>query len=257
MPAQPAGRRVERDDGVGVEVRALAIATIEVRRGGADRKEDQPSLDVDRHDGPDVDAGAIAPRPRLPRVVPGLSLARHGVEPPHELSRAHVPRADVAARTARHAFGHERAGDHEIAEDRRRRRHAVRARHVGHAGAEVHRPALAERRHGTSGARVERDEPAVDRAVDDASVARAVGRSPLPVRDAAVRRAGTRPLAPSVRVERPALSPRLGVERDDALDAPWRDRARRRPPAGVVWNAGGRRTARVLALSLRVSSSPV
>src|SRR5215213_6386106 len=56
--------------------------------------------------------------------------------------------------------------------------------------------------------------PTVDRAVQDASIARPAA---LPVGDPAVWRARAQPLAAGIWIVRPPLTPRLGIERDDAL----------------------------------------
>ena len=108
-----------------------------------------------------------------------------------------------------------RARDHEVAVDRGRRGDLeLRFRPgLGHSGAQVHQAMLAELVAETAGLRVEGDEPAVRRAVEDAAKGAIRG---LPVGDAAV---GTAPRAragpPRRHVEPPPLAAAVSVERDD------------------------------------------
>ena len=154
---------------------------------------------------------------------PGLAGPGHGVEAPDQRARAHVVGADVAGGAARRELLQERARDDEVAVDRRRRgdaRACALRPGVGHARAQVHHAALAEVGAQAARARVEGDEPAVGRAVEDAAVG-AVGG--LPVGDAAMRpararasrrarrrveRQSSRPVSPSRAITRPD-----GVER--------------------------------------------
>ena len=48
MPLQLAGRRIERDDRVAVEIRAIAIGAVVVGRRRTDRRVDDAALGVDR-----------------------------------------------------------------------------------------------------------------------------------------------------------------------------------------------------------------
>ena len=86
IPLQRPRRRVERDDGVAVQVCALAVAAVVVGGRRADRRVDDPPLGVDREKRPDVGPGAVLPALAFPCVDSGLARARHRVERPQQLA---------------------------------------------------------------------------------------------------------------------------------------------------------------------------
>ena len=128
VPFQLAGRRVERDDGVAVQVRALAIAAVVVGRRRTDRRVDDAALGVDGEERPDVGAGSVLPAVAFPRLDARLAGARDGVERPQQLAGLRVPAADVAVETgARRLLAVVAAGDDDVLVDRRRRGEAEAA----------------------------------------------------------------------------------------------------------------------------------
>ena len=121
-PLQRAGRGIERDQAVAVEVLALAIAAVEVGGGRSGRRKDEAALDVDGQVRPGVRARAVLPAVALPRLDARLAGARHGVKRPQQLAAARVPAANVAVESrARRAFAVAAAGDDDVAVDDRRR----------------------------------------------------------------------------------------------------------------------------------------
>ncbi len=186
MPAQVAGRRVECDQRVGVEVGPGPIAAVEVVRRGTERQEHQASRLVDAHRRPDVDAGAPLPGILGPRVVAWLSRPRHGVEQPPLLSRPHIKRAHVSGRATRHALRRHGADDDQVAVNRRRRGHAVLlALARVDARAQIEDSACTERPTQPPRRRVNRHESTVTRPREDRGLG-AVGA--LPQRHTAMRR---------------------------------------------------------------------
>src|SRR5262249_25260671 len=111
------------------------------------------------------------------------------------------------------------AGDDPVAQDHRRRRDAVVAlAHLAQAGPQVDLAVFTEVVAALARARVDLDEPRVDRAHHEAPSADGTfGRARVdPRRDApAVDHVGV--LRIDLRVELPALRPGLGIERDDLV----------------------------------------
>ena len=121
-PFQLARVRIERDDRIAVQIRALAIATVVIRRRCADRRVDDAPLRVDGKERPDVRAGAILPALALPRLHARFARARHGVERPEQLAAPRIPPADVAVQPgARRLLAVVAARDHDALVDNRRR----------------------------------------------------------------------------------------------------------------------------------------
>jgi hypothetical protein len=212
VPAARARGRIERDERVGVEVGARSIAAVEVVGGRADRQEHQAAGLVHGHGRPDVRAGAALPRVARPGLVEGLARARDGVEAPCLASGPRVEGAHVARGAARRLLGHEAAGDHEVAVDRRWRGHRVglALAHVG-AGLQVEHATIRERRAWRPRCRIERDEAPIARPREDrrARVTRAV-----PHGHAAMRPIAHAP-APGEGIEAPRLDTSLRVHCDD------------------------------------------
>ncbi len=177
-------------------------------------------LGIDAHHRPDVHAAAVLPAVLGPGVVAELSRPGHGMESPHRLARAHVVGAHVSVRPTARGLLERAPRDHDVLVDRRRRRDARAERGllleaVAVFGAKVDRPALTEVGTGPARARVDRHEPAVDGAEDDAPRAGSLGQGlAFPVGDAAMRVPLAHRLS-RLRVEGPELSAGLGLEGDD------------------------------------------
>ena len=208
MPLQLAGRRVERDDRVAVEVRALAIAAVVVGRRRADRRVDDAALGVDGEERPDVGARSILPALAFPRLDARLAGARHGVKRPEQLAGPRVPSADVAVEArARRLLAVVAAGDDDVLVDRRRRREAEAAVDVAaDAGLEIDRAVVAEPGGRLAALRVDREQPIAGAAEEPRRRVAIAG----PVGDA----------APADRRRRRVLPDhlrRFRLERDDVL----------------------------------------
>ena len=98
MPQAFAGARVQRQQAVGEQIRAVAIDAVEIvlrarrwarRRCRASRRPTSRS---------NVGAAHGLPCILRPGVVSELAGMRNGVKGPHQLSRAHIESADVAGR---------------------------------------------------------------------------------------------------------------------------------------------------------------
>src|SRR5262249_54645333 len=123
---------------------------------------------VDAHRRPGVDARAPFPCTVAPRVVPELAGPWHGMEPPDLAAGPHVERTHVAARSTRTILRHERADDHEVLVDCRRRsnRELFARPHVG-ARLQVQDAAVGEAGPGLPTLGIDRDEAAIARARED------------------------------------------------------------------------------------------
>ena len=255
VPEVAAGARISRDDRRAEQVVADAIAAVAIERRRAERHVQNAALDVDRHEAPDVDAGAPLRAVAAPSIGEALAGPRHAAKRPDELAAARIPGADVAGGAARWKLLYRAARDHEILVDERRRRHAVETRvaalqDVGRR--ELHDAGVAETRCERTRLCVERDQASVARAEKQSR--RSVPRRGLPrvvaaagpVLEAALRRlAGTR------NRRCPHLAAARGVERHDtgirrrhveaAADHQWR-RLRRRK--SIASSRGGRQSFR-------------
>src|SRR5580698_10276196 len=96
VPESLAGRGIEGEDGVGVEIVADAVAAVEVEYRGARRSVDDSAFGVERHPCPVVGCAGGLPCIFGPGFVAGLSRMRDGVEAPGQFAGAHVEGADVS-----------------------------------------------------------------------------------------------------------------------------------------------------------------
>ncbi len=86
VPQAPAGLRVERDEAVGEQVVAGAVAAEEVVARRADRDEDDAVFLVDRELAPVVTATGRRERRRGPGVGTNLTRLRDGMKHPRQLA---------------------------------------------------------------------------------------------------------------------------------------------------------------------------
>ena len=96
IPFELAGIGIERDEGVGVEIGAHAIAAVEIRRGIAGAPVDQIEV---RIVGAGVPGGTAAQLPGIARPCFGAGLAGRGnrVEAPDQLAGLGVEGVEIAA----------------------------------------------------------------------------------------------------------------------------------------------------------------
>ena len=191
-----AGLQVDRDEALGVEVVAGAVAAVLVDGRRFDRQIDDAGFGVGGDLRPHADVAGPVPRSVFPRLVTGLAGAGHRVEAPDLLAGAGVEGAhealDVGAVEIAQALEHRGADDDHVVDDGRRRVQpdftlleidldllAVLADH--HADLHVDDAVLAEAFDRLAGLGVERDQLIAGGHIDDAIVALAVG----PVREAA------------------------------------------------------------------------
>ena len=206
VPQALAGLHVERQQAVGKEVLAGAIAAIEVGGGRPGRDVHDPALLVDRHLPPVVGAADVLVAVGRIGVVAELARPRDDVELPQQLASQHVVRADVAWRR-QDLLARLAAEDHDVAPDAAgARRHCARARAFGAQQADPHvaHAVVSEAQNRFAGARVDLLEKAVDG--EDQSAVLAVRR--LPVVDALAGDA-VQPLV------HPELLARRRVQRDE------------------------------------------
>jgi hypothetical protein len=204
VPEPLPGRRVQRQQGVGVEVVAEAVGAVEIGGGRPGRHEDDAARHVDRHAGPVVGAAAGLAPADGPGLGAGLTGGGDGPEGPPDGAGPHVDGPDVARR-GRQAFVDAPADDQQIAVDGawRREPHRLEFRRPAEAFVQIDPAVAPERRDRLAGGRVQR----VDEAIDG-------GEDP--------RRPAVRPVGdPTVRatalhagVERPAERPGRRVEGD-------------------------------------------
>src|SRR5262245_28559248 len=100
MPDPLAGASIDRDERVGVQVVAFAIAAVEVVTRGAESDERDAVLLVDRELAPVVHATADLVMAFRPRVVAELAFVRNDMEDPRELPRPNVVGVNVGGRSA-------------------------------------------------------------------------------------------------------------------------------------------------------------
>src|SRR5688572_21053742 len=100
MPDSLAGARIDRDERVGEQVVALAIAAVEVVARAAESDERDAVLLVNSELAPVVPAAAQLPMALWPRLVAELAFVRNDMEDPRELSGPHVVGMDVRGRAA-------------------------------------------------------------------------------------------------------------------------------------------------------------
>ena len=243
VPLALPGLAVDRDDALGVQVVAEPVAAVEIVRRRADGQVGGPGLLVDRDHRPDVRVAAVAPGTVLPGFDAEFILLGNGVKDPGQIAGRDVVGADEAGRRllVGGEIGDDRADDHRVAADRRRR--AVRGPALHHLAPEVgrhlDRAAVAEVRIGLAGGGVERHEPAVVGG-NQHPLALAIG----PVGDPAVLEAEVRGTAgtPALRVVGPDRLAAFGVDRGDLAERSGdedpasdleRDRLELAPPYGA------------------------
>ncbi len=223
VPLQRPGLRVERDDGVGVEVRTFAVAAVIVGRWRTDRREHESSLGIDGEERPDIGARPVFPAVTFPGLDAWFAGARHRVKGPQQFPGPGIPAANIAVETrARRLFAVVAAGDHDVLVDRWGRGQTEAAVHVAaHAGFEIDRPVVSETRGRRAALRVERDQMIAGAGKE----ARRRGAIARPVRHASATDRGWRCVAPddfgSFGLERDDIPPRRDVH--DAVDHKRRD----------------------------------
>ena len=123
VPALFAGLAVDRHQALGVEVVTKAMTTVEVARRCADRQIGEAELFVDGDHRPHIGIAAVAPRLVLPGLCALLSLLGDGVKDPRQGAALGIVGAHEARRRLLMCryIGHDRAHDHGVATDRRRR----------------------------------------------------------------------------------------------------------------------------------------
>ena len=210
---------VETKQRLAEQVRALALAAIPVVTWRADREIHETARAVHGERRPDVRVPHVRPRTVLPRVVAQLARLRNSLEAPYALAGAHVEGLDVPRGIA---AVHEPIAD-AVAEDDQvpphdwgRRVGVVLATHgAREVRGEIDLAAVAERRDGLAGGRVQRDQ-APSRIDEDATLASVGPRGHAPVHEArAVARLAVR--LPHLRVVGPVFHAGLRIERDDAI----------------------------------------
>ena len=116
IPLELAGLGFERQDRIGVEIVAFALAAVEIGTGIADR----PEHGVERRvvgAGHPGRAGAMLDVFALPGFRAGLAGQRHGPESPDFLAGGLIERGDEAANTF---VATRRSRDHQVADGERR-----------------------------------------------------------------------------------------------------------------------------------------
>ena len=219
VPATLAGFTVDGDDALGVQVVAEAMAAVEIVRRRADWQVGGSRFLVDCDHGPDVRVTAVAPRLVLPGFDAEFVVLGDGVEDPGKIAGRDVVGPNEAGRRllANSEVRHDRAHDHGVAADCRRR--TVRRQALHHLAAQVRRhldrAAVAEPGIGCTGPGVERYEAAVVGGNQD-PFALAV----RPPGDSAVVKAEVRRAAgpPALRVVRPDRLAAAGIDRGDLAE---------------------------------------
>src|SRR4029453_9393747 len=181
VPDALAGRGLQAQDRVRVQVVSESVRAVEVVGRRAGPGVDETALDVERESRPRVRATDVFPRILRPGVVAGLARMRDRVERPALAAGVDVEGADVARRR-RQSLGDDRAEDQQVfVEDTGRvDADADRAGLAAlEAEAQVDAAVLAEVRDRLAGRRVERVEPVLGAEVDAPLVAA------LPVHEAA------------------------------------------------------------------------
>ena len=198
VPHAFAGRRVERDDRLGVQVVAGPRAAVVVAGRLLGGQVDVTELLVGAEQRPNTAVAGVRPRVLEPGLVAGLAGPRHDVKRPQLLARAHVVAAHVVGR---HFFrrelrfvqdvgsrGRHARHDDDVAHDERAARPAPARDGALESLREVHLAAVAEVRVALARLRVQRDEARAD-VGDDACVG-AIGPIGEAARRAAAREAG-------------------------------------------------------------------
>ena len=207
MPEAPARARVQRDEGIGEQVRPEPVAAPEVGAGRFGGRVHDPALLVDRMAGPVGRAAGRFPRLGRPGVVAVLARTRNRVEDPPQPARAHVERP----KASRRRFADEATDDQQVLVDHAGRiQQGVRRRRFdAHPLPEMDGAVFTEAADRQAGARVQRVEPCSGGREDPSIDSRAfpVDQATLPVADIA--------LTLSPRVELPQHLPGRRIQRDD------------------------------------------
>ena len=156
MPFQRAGVRVERHEGIRVEVVARTVGAVKIRIGIARAPVDEVQIGVVRAGLP---RGPAAARPRIdlfgPRLAARLARSGHGPEPPDLLA---ILRIVGVEKSANRVFSSGDAHDDLVLDDERRDGAGVALLVVGQLDVP----------HGLAGPGVERDEVRVERGHEQA-----------------------------------------------------------------------------------------
>src|SRR3990170_8694898 len=96
VPPHLAGRRIQRDERVAIEVVAVPIGAVKIGSRAPERHERETALDIDRDEPPRVGAGAILICAFRPGLAARLPWPRYGMKCPQHLARPRIPPANVA-----------------------------------------------------------------------------------------------------------------------------------------------------------------
>ena len=242
VPFALAGLCVQRHDALAEETVARLVAAPEVVGCALDGEIDHAQLGIGRHHRPDGCCAKVLPAVILPRVVAEFAGARNRVEGPQALAGADVEAAHIARRAAlpldRVVADH--LDDNNVAHDDARRGgvHVLQRTIIAWRQELLHQVDLAvdaEVRIGLAGHRVDGQQAAIDRVVQDAL------RCPVsPPRQGAAGagEAARRLLAIGIGFVRPQRGAGRRVDRRDAGAAVGHvhhaiDHQRRRLPVGV------------------------
>ena len=88
--------RIDRNDGVRIQVVARTVAAVKIRRRIFDREVHEAEIFIDGNLSPDARVARVNPRLFFPGVVPELALLRNRVEDPEPLAALDVECPDVA-----------------------------------------------------------------------------------------------------------------------------------------------------------------
>src|SRR5690606_12607173 len=121
MPDPFPGSGIERQNGIGKKILAVAVSSPEIEGGRAGGDVDDPALLVEAHAAPRIGPADLLPGVRRPRIVSILSWSGDRMENPFDLASPHVERTNVA-RCGRVAFRDARPQDEQIAVNDARRR---------------------------------------------------------------------------------------------------------------------------------------
>ncbi len=123
VPLHLAGRRIEREHRIGIEVVAGTVVGIPVRRRIAGGPVEKIELGIERAGQPRRAAAGLPAVALAPRLGPGLTRRRNRVRAPHQLSGLRVVGIDEAADTGLGA----RDADDDLAVERERRERQIEA----------------------------------------------------------------------------------------------------------------------------------
>src|SRR2546422_1366736 len=217
MPDDLAGGSPQRDDAVCKQIVTGALTTVEVGRGTSGRHKHQIAARVDRHRRPCV-CGAGAP------------IAGNRIPTPQEPARSRVERAHGSPLHVDLTIVSDGgAHDDNVIDNCHRRRHLVLAGiDVADALRQVHASTGSETFTWLTAARIQGDQPRIQRGKEDSAPAhrRRSGSLVLPRRNASGnQRFGIVTLQIDLRIVRPTLAAVFGIKSDDAIE--WSARVKR------------------------------